>query len=289
MLSSRPKLDAVLFQNFVPLYGKTRSVGFVQDLLFVDFPEYFTFSEKCIFRLMQKGLVHASVLVVTSESEKQRMLTLGVEAPIEVVPLGISKAFKVLADYSEAQIEGVRRKYDLPGEFLLYVGRFNIRKNLSGLLAAYRRMNSTIPLVLVGPRDLGQGQGGEYRTLAAGKRIVTTGYVDGADLPLIYAMATVFCFPSFAEGFGLPPLEAMAAGVPVAVSNATSLPEVCGEAARYFDPSDIDAMALEIDGLVSDSSLRKEMIGKGLARSSEFTWGKTSKGILKALRLAAGG
>lgn len=289
LIREKANLDAVLFQNFVPLYGKTPAVGFVQDLLFLTYPQYFSLREKYIYQLMVRGLSQATVLVVTSDSERQRMTSAGVSTPIRVVPLGVSTMFKPISHFPEIRINYVQNKYQLPGEYMLYLGRFNVRKNLLGLLQACLRMNHSIPLVLAGPKDSYRDVQSLIDTLRAdGKTIITTGYVDTADLPILYGMATLFCFPSFAEGFGLPPLEAMASGVPVVVSDTTSLPEVCGDAAEYFDPNDWDSMAVALDKVLDDPKLRQEMVTRGLARSATFTWKKTAQGVLEALQLAGG-
>jgi glycosyltransferase involved in cell wall biosynthesis len=112
------------------------------------------------------------------------------------------------------------------------------------------------------------------------ERIIFTDYVSQEDLYLIYAQSYIFCFPSFAEGFGLPPLEAMQCGIPVVVSNTTSLPEVCGEAALYINPDDPNDIAEKLDMLLNDNKLYKEKQEQGFENSVKYSWDKAAANIL---------
>ncbi|MGB9880037.1 MAG: glycosyltransferase family 4 protein, partial [Anaerolineae bacterium] len=111
-------------------------------------------------------------------------------------------------------------------------------------------------------------------------RVVFTGYVPDEDLPALYSGADLFVFPSLYEGFGLPPLEAMACGTPVVCSKASSLPEVVGDAALMVDPYDVEALAEAMHRVLSDAVLREELRGKGLARAQQFTWEKAARETL---------
>jgi glycosyltransferase involved in cell wall biosynthesis len=114
-------------------------------------------------------------------------------------------------------------------------------------------------------------------------RIIFTGHVPESDLYLIYANATVFCFPSYAEGFGLPPLEAMQCGVPVIVSKRTALPEVCGDAAIYIDPDDAEDIAEKINFLLNDVNLYNKKVTDGINHAKKFSWQISANGILKLI------
>ena len=155
------------------------------------------------------------------------------------------------------------------------------RKNLRRLLEACEllwRAGEHRPLVVVGARL--RKHGGINETLTRPgleRRVVFTGYVPEADLPALYSAADLFVFPSLYEGFGLPPLEAMACGTPVVCSNSSSLPEVVGDAAVTVDPYDVEALAQAMHRVLSDANLRDELRAKGLARTAQFTWERTAR------------
>jgi glycosyltransferase involved in cell wall biosynthesis len=164
------------------------------------------------------------------------------------------------------------------------VGTKEPRKNLDRLLRAYLELpewlKKEFKIVLVGPKGWGEG----YSTDVFEKirdHIVVIDYVDVDTLAYIYSLASLFVFPSLYEGFGLPPLEAMACGCPVVVSNAASLPEVCGEAGFYVDPNDVSSIADGICKVLTDSELRRGLVEKGLERARLFSWEKTAKETLE--------
>jgi glycosyltransferase involved in cell wall biosynthesis len=155
---------------------------------------------------------------------------------------------------------------------------------LNLLKAIYLLPDKTIKLVIVGKVDHKNIDINTYiKTHGLEDRILFTGHVPAEDLYLFYARSTVFCFPSYAEGFGLPPLESMRCGVPVIVSNRTSLPEVCGDAGMYVDPNDPQDIANQIDALLSDEELyqKKRMIS--LQQSERFTWANATNDLLHVI------
>jgi glycosyltransferase involved in cell wall biosynthesis len=155
----------------------------------------------------------------------------------------------------------------------------NKRKNIENLLQALPLINDKfIPLVIVGKEDWKQV---DYTSFVENggvrERILFTGWTDDEDLPVIYSLATVFCFPSFAEGFGLPPLEAMASGVPVVTSNVTSLPEICGKAVLYVSPENPSEMANAVNNLLENKSFYQLKVSEGIEHAREFTWEQAAK------------
>jgi glycosyltransferase involved in cell wall biosynthesis len=180
----------------------------------------------------------------------------------------------------------------LPEKFILSVGSLEPRKNLSGLLQAFGQMKSRwgkeFKLVLAGL------QGWENKTIweqiqQLGDDVLYLGYVPITELGKLYNLASLFVYPSFYEGFGLPPLEAMACGCPVVVSNAASLPEVCGEAAHYVNPYEVESIAAGIEKVLRDDAYRKDLIGKGLARTEQFTWEKSAREHLRVFEETVNG
>lgn len=189
----------------------------------------------------------------------------------------------------------VRARLRIEGPYLLYVSRIeHPGKNHVGLIRAFERLKAPgdVPhrLVLAGPDWSGAEE--VHRVAEASsvrEAIVFAGFVAPEDLPDLYAAAEAVVFPSLYEGFGLPVLEAMACGAPVACSDRSSLPEVAGDAALLFDPADHEAMAEAMRRLVRDAGLRRDLATRGLARSREFTWRRTAERTLQEIRWAAGG
>ena len=190
-----------------------------------------------------------------------------------------------------AEVRRVRRWYDLPDPAILYVGTLEPRKNLAGLFRAFAlaREASNLPhhLVLVG--GMGWGVGEVMRMpdeLGIRDRVRVVGYVPERDLPGLYAAAEMLVYPSLFEGFGLPPLEAMAVGTPVITSDRSSIPEVVGDAAITIDPEDHEAIAGAIVHLAGDAGLRHRLGAAGRGRARRFTWEKTARATLAAYERA---
>ncbi|MFL5808986.1 MAG: glycosyltransferase family 4 protein, partial [Flavisolibacter sp.] len=178
----------------------------------------------------------------------------------------------------------IRKKLDLPARYILFVGRLNARKNIEALLKAMVVLaDKDIRLVVVGSQEWKAPDLQTLTSVELAEKVQFTGSVNDRELSMIYAMATIFCFPSFAEGFGIPPLEAMASGVPVIVSNTTSIPEVCSDAALYINPHKPEEIANSIMLLLNDKSLYQEKRAAGLKRAKLFTWENTAHGILQSM------
>jgi len=163
--------------------------------------------------------------------------------------------------------------------YLLYVGNAYPHKNLENLILAFRKIkqdNFDLQLVLVGGDDY------FYKKLKKNNNdVIFTGFIKDEDLNVLYNNAALYVFPSLYEGFGLPPLEAMKRGVPVASSNATCLPEVLGDAAIYFNPLDVDDMAEKIKKALLDEGLRKNLIQKGFEQIKKYSWQKMARETLE--------
>jgi glycosyltransferase involved in cell wall biosynthesis len=168
------------------------------------------------------------------------------------------------------EVAGLKERHRLPDTYSLFLGSTAKCKNVHGLLQAYaclRRMGETRPLVVAGVGQWEHSAIAEtLQELNLERHVIFTGYVPDADLPALYTGAALFVFPSLYEGFGLPPLEAMACGTPVICSNAASLPEVVGDAAITVDPHDVEGLAQAMQQALMGGALREEMRQKGLAR-----------------------
>ena len=191
----------------------------------------------------------------------------------------------------ERQREALNR-YRLPREYILFVGNVKPNKNLRRMLEAYalfqKETGSAISLVIVGKREgLMTGDKGLdafVQSLGIEESVYFTGFVEDEDLPVLYSTAGCFVFPSLYEGFGLPPLEAMACGCPVIASNAASIPEVCGSGALYADPRDSEDLAARLRELLEDPHLAEEMTERGLRRVRDFSWDKTAEEIAEQMK-----
>jgi glycosyltransferase involved in cell wall biosynthesis len=286
------KVDVMLFQTFPGLKETVPSVAFIHDVLFRGFPQFFGWKERLYFLPLSWLTRHrVSRLVATTEFVAGELLKYhytGSRAQIDLVPLAVTKMYKPLADHHADRLASVKEKFGLPDRYLLYVGRLNVRKNIENLLKALILIRDpTIGLVIVGKEDR---KVPDLEALLAdpriSKRIILTGGMDDGELTSTYAMANIFCFPSYAEGFGLPPLEAMASGVPVIVSQTTSMPEVCGEAAVYIDPSRPESIARALDDLLGNEDLYDRKRVAGLERAGQFTWARTAHALMESLHKA---
>jgi alpha-1,3-rhamnosyl/mannosyltransferase len=199
-----------------------------------------------------------------------------------VAPLGVAPALAAEGDPGELPA--------LPPRFVLAVGTLEPRKNLPRLVEAYRRLPPAVqeahPLVVVGA--LGWETGETLEALRSlGSRARALGHVSDGALAELYRRCTVFCYPSLGEGFGLPVLEAMAAGAAVITSNVSSLPEVGGDAVEYVDPTSVADMAASLQGLLESPARREELAARARTRAAGFSWGRTAELSLGALERAA--
>ncbi|WP_042500663.1 glycosyltransferase family 4 protein [Algibacter lectus] len=202
--SKKHKLDIVLFQNF-GTFSKIKNVVYIHDLLYLDFPQYYSFKERLYLSLLKPLAKRANVIVTISETERRRIMKhkLGTNN-VYFVYHGVDAKFKPLKAHDKFQIETFKKKYNLPDQFILYLGRLNIRKNITNLITAMQFVD--IPLVIVGENNhKSENLSTTINTLSLNDKIIFTGYIEENELPLSYALATIFCFPSYAEGFGLPP------------------------------------------------------------------------------------
>jgi alpha-1,3-rhamnosyl/mannosyltransferase len=253
-----------------------------------------------MFQLAMSMALRVSAHVVSiSEAARQDLLARFKLPPEQVTttPLAADACFGI---QSPAEIARVRAAYELPEEMVLFVGINKPHKNLVRLVEAFGellRRGSSAALVLAGPWDARYPEVTEAIARVAGQttpagpaaqRLRVLGAVPEADLPALYAAATVFVLPSLYEGFGLPVLEAMACGTAVACSNTSSLPEIAGAAALTFDPHDVTAMADAIGRLLEDSALRMQMVRAGQVQAARFTWENTAAQTLAVYRQLTG-
>ncbi len=286
-------IDVMLYQTFPGLSHSVPTISFIHDVLFREFPQYFTWKERLYFSpLTWLTRNRSDRLIATTHFVSNDLLKYNYtknRSQIDIVPLAVNKAYKPLLWHDPNKLSLTKEKYKLPDRYLLFVGRLNVRKNIENLLKAIVLLkDKKIQLVIVGKADWKTPDLKKMLCDSAIKdRIIITGAMTDEELILTYSMAGIFCFPSFAEGFGLPPLEAMASGIPVIVSKTTALPEVCGNAAMYINPEEPESIAEAINALLDDPILYETQKENGLKRVNEFSWTLSAKALMASIINAA--
>ncbi len=281
--AARLRLDLLHSPDFIPpTFGYRRSVITVHDLNFVRYPQFLTAQSLRYYnRQIEWAVRRADHILADSYATRSDLISLLGAPPekITTVHLAADPAFRPLP---EAETEQVAAQYGLEPGYLLCVGTLEPRKNIPGLLEAYRSLLDAkvtrAPLVLVG------GKGWLYdeifervKELQLTRQVRFLHRVPDAELVGLYNGASLLATVSFYEGFGLPPLEAMACGAPVVVADRASLPEVVGEAGLLVDPDDPDDIARALTRVLTEESLRARMRELGLAQAARFTWEKTAR------------
>jgi glycosyltransferase involved in cell wall biosynthesis len=279
------------------LTARTPRVAHILDLIPTlspeSVPEVVTREQAQVLRSIDRS--RDTILCTTNYVKKELCGYLGISPEnVFVAPLAAGAQFRPVSD--PAMLSQVRKQYRIPdGPYFLSVSNPQPRKNFPFLIRCFTRLlreqkTFDATLVLVGTRSLGwMNEDLEQALKEAGdlqNRLVFTGFVDEDDFAALYAGTTAFLFPSLSEGFGLPPLEAMACGVPVVSSNATTLPEVVGDAGILLSPTDSDAWCQSILTLYRDMNLRNTLSAKSLARAACFSWDRCAEALVQAYRAA---
>jgi glycosyltransferase involved in cell wall biosynthesis len=285
----REALDLLHNMAFVgPLASSCPFVVTVHDLSFLFFPHSFRSLRRSYLRVFARMSVRqARRVIAVSESTKNDLVKIyGISpAKIDVIHNGVDASFQPLpAD----QVASFRQQKRLPDRFMLFVGTLEPRKNIVRLIEAYAKLPmERPPLLLVG------GKGWFYDEIFAQVEALGltgdvrfVGFVPAEELPLWYNAAALFVYPSIYEGFGLPPLEAMACGTAVITSTASSLPEVVGQAGQLVDPTDTDALASAMAHVLDNGDVQQEMEAAGLVQAAGFSWESAARGTVDSYRRA---
>jgi glycosyltransferase involved in cell wall biosynthesis len=284
----RFSLDLLHSTDFIPpLYTTLPTVITVHDLAFLHWPHFLTKDSAAYYGQIDRAVRHAKHIIVPSESTKQDLT-----AMLGVPPVKISVIYEAADDlfvplpFEKTRAE-VMEKYGLPASFILFVGTIEPRKNVDGLIRAFHHLRNKYgvhdtALVIAG------GSGWLYeetlaliRELELEQQVFLVGRVVDEELHKLYVSARCHVHAAHYEGFGLPPLEAMACGTPTIVSNVSSLPEVVGDAALLVDPSNWEEIAVAIHRLLSDDTLHGELREKGLQRARYFNWESAARRTLE--------
>lgn len=271
----------------------------IHDLSFLHYPQgAHPALLAWLTKAVPRSLIRARHILADSESTRADLIELMGIGPerITVIGAGVDEHFQPVDD--PTILDRIRAIYDLPDRFILGVSTLEPRKNLTGLIAAFSQLVTAerqpavtnLHLVIAG------GKGWLYDAIFAAaeaspvrERIHFAGFVADEDLPTLYSLADLFAFPTHYEGFGIPVLEAMACGTPVVCANNSSLPEVAGDAALLVEATDTSALTDAMHRLLTDVSLREELIGRGFEQAKRFTWEGAARRLLRVYEDMAGG
>src|SRR6185436_16502663 len=272
----------------LPLLCRRRAVVTIHDCIHLLFPEYLPNRMALTYaqRMMGHAVAHSSLVFTVSEASRNDILRFYPSADperVQVVPNAIDAA--ILEDPGEEVMERVKERYQIRGRFVLYAGNIKPHKNLERLIAAFGQLkqrpgHDDLKLLIIG--DDVASYGSLRRSMeGAGVRqdVRFFGFVPQQTLAALYRQASVFAFPSLYEGFGLPPLEAMACGTPVVTSRISSLPEVTGDAALLVDPYSVDDIADGLERVLGDQAFADELRRKGRLRAASFSWERSVKAL----------
>jgi len=271
--------------------GDAKFVLTVHDLAFIRNPEWFTPTRSNYYRRATlRSAPRAERIITVSRAARDDLIELAGVDPdrIDVIHNGVEPEFH---PRSAEEVQQVRDSLRLPERFVLFVGTLEPRKNVIRLVRAWEQIaeEADVDLVIVGRS--GWKTEPILQTIERSRlfrRIHLVGHVPGSQLPAVYTAAKALVWPSLFEGFGLPPLEAMACGTPALTSNTSSLPEVAGDAAVLVNPHDTDTIAAGMLNIVQNEEFRKELRARGIVRAKQFTWDRAADLTIQTYRRALG-
>jgi glycosyltransferase involved in cell wall biosynthesis len=260
----------------------------MHDLIPFFFPEYTSKGSWIAHKILYKKTIDNADMIITDSNSSKMDILNNFKVPekkIRVIYIAADKKYKVLP---KKEIEHYKKSMGFNFPFILYLGALDPRKNIPNLIKSFyqiKKKGFPHKLVIVGGIRFNSGPISKtihriIQKLNLNDEIILTGHLPEKDIPKIYNAAELFVFPSFYEGFGLPPLEAMSSGTPVITSNTSSLPEVVGEAGITIDPHNVNELADSIINVITNDSLQQDMIKKGLKKAKSFSWINTAKETL---------
>jgi glycosyltransferase involved in cell wall biosynthesis len=289
----KEKVDVMFFPHFnVPIFYRKSYIVTIHDLTLSIFPgqKMTKFYHRIAYHSTIKNAVkRARKIIAVSENTKTdivKFLHIQKEK-IEVIYNGVGDEFRMIEDLKE--FAPTLKKYNIKKEFLLYTGVWRSHKNLPRLIEAFdiikNKDNLNLQLVITGKPDPHYPEvKEEIKKYKLKDDVICTEPVDEKDLIDLYNAADMYVFPSLYEGFGMPPLEAMKCGTPVVASNASSIPEICGKAAAYFDPYDAKDVAKKITEVYKNADKKAKLIEAGLIRAAKFSWKTAAEKIFDVLK-----
>jgi len=285
---NKENLDLMHFTHFnAPIFYNRPSIVTIHDLTLSFFPgkkKRGLLHRIGYYLTLRSAVKKAKKVITISENSKKDLLEITriPEEKVSIIYQGVGEEFKPVED--KKRIESTLEKYKIKNPFLLYTGVWRSHKNIPNLVKAFHMIRSEygitkLKLVLTGKEDPFYPEVKDtIVALDELENVIRPGLVSENELLDLYTAADVYVFPSFYEGFGLPPLEAMACETPVAASNASCIPEVCGkDNAVFFDPANFKDMAQNINALLKSTSLQSRLVENGLKRIKKFTWEQTAQ------------
>jgi glycosyltransferase involved in cell wall biosynthesis len=288
----KQRVDVAHVQYIIPPVAPCPVITTIHDIAFRRFPELFPLKHRLLLNALIPAAARGAAAVITGSESTKRDLVELYDIPADKVTVTPYAADPVYRPMDPAEARGaVSRRLGVPLPYILAVGVLQPRKNLPRLVRAYNRIAASIPhrLVLVGKDGwAGEELAEAVARCAPGREPHFTGYVADADLPALYAGADLFVYPSLYEGFGIPPLEAMACGTPTLTGNTSSLPEVVGDAGLTVDPLDEAAIAAAMQRLLEDAALRARLSAAGIRQAAQFNWERTARETVAVYERVAG-
>ena len=298
--STRGGVDIVFMPNIIfgSVSKDSKLVVTLHDLSFERYPETFSWKRRLWHLFVNPKSIcrKADRIIAVSESTKNDIANLyGIDSnKIRMIHSGLSEKFAPV-DRNNAKLIQTKEKYDLPYKFILYLGTIEPRKNIAGLVRAFNELQKMATekkleeilrhkLVIAGSSGwLSKEIFKEIEKSPAKDKIMVINFVEDADKEYVFNLASLFVYPSLFEGFGFPPLEAMACGVPVVASNNSSLPEIVGQGGIMISPDKPDEIAQAMLAILSDPALKSSLMEKGKAQAAKFNWQKTAEEFLKVV------
>ncbi len=300
-LFNRPRIDNIiggadvfLSPHFLlaPLSPECKRITTFHDLSYLRFKEFLSWRRSLWHNLQIKNSGRHNLpdeVIAVSQSTKKDLVE-KYHLPSDKIRIVYSGISDLISRPSTDDLESFKIKHNLPGRFILFLGKLEPRKNIEGLIKAFNLLEKQndlegLHLVIVGsPGWLYKNIYGEAKNSPHKDKIIFKNYIEDGDRKFYYSLASVFVYPSFFEGFGFPPLEAMACGTPVVASFNSSLSEVVGDAGLMIDPHSAVDISKAIINILKDSGLKEILVKKGIERAKSFTWDKCARETLEMLK-----
>ncbi|MEE8391962.1 MAG: glycosyltransferase family 1 protein [Anaerolineae bacterium] len=275
--------------HVLPLVHPRASLVTIHDLGYLYFPEAHPWRQRLYLDLSTRWNARTAAHILTDSEATKSDLVTRYATPPDKITVAYPGRDETLAPVRDpAEIEMVKARYGIAGDYFLYVGTLQPRKNLARIVAAFATLELETVLVLAGKHGwLYDDLFAQVRRMGLEGRVLFPGYIPDKDKAALMSGALAFVFPSLYEGFGLPVVEAQSCGCPVIASTTSSLPKVAGDAALLVDPHDVTAIAAAMQRVVADSALRESLIERGFVNARRFSWTTCARAVLNAAEQSA--
>jgi len=261
--------------------SKAKSVVTIHDVIFMRYPQWYKWHDRMMYKQKTEFACQAADAIIATSYQTKQDLIHFLDVPedkIQVIYQPCNVGFSVKP--SQEQQQEIKKKYNLPSQFLLMVGNIEPRKNILNVINAIQSQNIDTPLVVVGKKTNHAKELKNYIALNDIKNVYFCHNVCSSDLPIVYSLASVFVYPSFFEGFGIPVIEALSCGIPVIASKASCLIETGGDAALYVKPDSVEDIAMAIKTVLENNIFRDDIIKKGRCQVKKFAGETIAKEIM---------